>query len=91
VIGKFLRSNSKAKVGSRFSCRSALAAQLKEIVTANKPTGTFASVQGLSVTIPDSSYFWSSHGSRYVGFQFDRATGWSKWIENMATFEEMAE
>ena len=90
-LGSFLDQIQKQSLGVDAPVVSALASQLKEIVTANKPTGSFASVKGLSVTIPDSSYFWSSHGKRYVGFQFDQATGWSKWIENMATFEEMAE
>lgn len=90
-LGSFLDQIQKQSLEVDAPVVSALASQLTEIVTANKPTGSFASVKGLSVTIPDSSYFWSSYGSRYVGFQFDQATGWSKWIENMSTFQEMAE
>ena len=86
-LGSFLDEVQGQDFGVDRAVVSALASQLKEIVTANRGTGYFDSVQGLSITLPSSSYFWSSYGSRYVGFKFDQATGWSKWIENLATFQ----
>lgn len=90
-LGSFLDQVQGQDLGVDRSVVSALASQLKEIVTANRGTGSFESVQGLSITLPTSSYFWPSYGSRYVGFKFDQATGWSKWIENISTFQGIDE
>lgn len=91
-LGSFLHKlESKNFRGISANLIANVRAQLSKVVTANKPTGSFAEAEGLSVWIPDYSSSWSYYGERYRGFVFDKETQWSNWIESFATLNAAQE
>ncbi len=84
-LGHFLVNLQTRSLGIDADVIQSAATQLKSVVTSNLATGQFAEAQGLSVWIPSYASSWSSYGDRYKKFVFDQETGWSKWIETLAS------
>lgn len=84
-LGHFLVNLQSRNVGIDADVIQNASTQLKNVVTSNLATGQFAEAQGLSVWVPSYAYSWSTYGDRYKNFVFDRETGWSKWIETLAS------
>jgi hypothetical protein len=87
-LGDFVGQLQTRNVGVDANVLQAVSTQLKNVVTSTEALGSNKPSQGLSVWVPSYSSSWSEYGDRYKGFNFDKETGWSKWIENIAQSQE---